>query len=85
MRGSGDIGAWMFGPGVECRGSRVWAVEAGSPAVAQWRRSPDGGSQPWALHVLETDGGRVVHISRFLNLDNELFRALGLPLHPGPR
>jgi RNA polymerase sigma-70 factor (ECF subfamily) len=80
LRGRVDIGAWMLGPGAGCRGSRVMATEAnGSPAVAQWRPTSDGGFSPWALHVLEVEGGRVAHISSFLNLDNELFRVLGLP------
>ena len=82
LRGAGDIGTWMLGPGAGCRGSRVMATEAnGSPAVAQWRPVPTAvGSRPWALHVLEVSGGRVAHISSFLNLDNELFAALGLPV-----
>ena len=76
-----DIGTWMLGPGLGCRGSRVMATEAnGSPAVAQWRPTAGGGFEPWALHVLEVDGGRVAHISSFLNLDPGLFQRLGLPV-----
>jgi RNA polymerase sigma-70 factor (ECF subfamily) len=83
LRGADDIGAWMLGPGQGCRGSRVMATRAnGSPAVAQWRPTPDGGFAPWALHVLEVSDGRVAHISSFLNLDVELFRVLGLPVEP---
>ncbi len=83
LRGPADIGAWMLGPGAECRGSRVLATEAnGSPAVAQWRPTADGGFAPWALHVLEVREGRVAHISSFLDLDDELFRRLGLPVDP---
>jgi RNA polymerase sigma-70 factor, ECF subfamily len=83
LRGSGDIGTWMLGPGSDCRGSRVMATEAnGSPAVAQWRPTADGGFEPWALHVLEVTDGKVAHISSFLNLDNELFLKLGLPVDP---
>jgi RNA polymerase sigma-70 factor (ECF subfamily) len=86
LRGSQDIGTWMLGPGAACRGSRVLATEAnGSPAVAQWRAKPGGGFEPWALHVLEVTDGRVAHISSFLNLDNDLFRRLGLPVDPEPR
>jgi RNA polymerase sigma-70 factor, ECF subfamily len=86
LRGAGDIGTWMLGPGSECRGSRVMATEAnGSPAVAQWRPQPGGGFAPWALHVLEVSDGKVAHISSFLNLDNELFRRLGLPVDPDQR
>ncbi|MCW2634923.1 MAG: polymerase, sigma subunit, family [Blastococcus sp.] len=83
LRGADDIATWMLGPGAGCRGSRVLAVRAnGSPAVAQWRPTADGGYEPWGLHVLEFAGGRVAHISSFLNLDNELFRQLGLPQRP---
>ena len=86
LRGSGDIGTWMLGPGAACRGSRVMATQAnGSPAVAQWRPTADGGFEPWALHVLEVSDGKVAHISSFLNLDNELFLTLGLPLDPEER
>jgi RNA polymerase sigma-70 factor (ECF subfamily) len=86
LRGADDIGTWMLGPGAGCRGSRVMATRAnGSPAVAQWRPLAGGGFTPWALHVLEVDDGRVRHISSFLNLDNELFRRLGLPIDPDER
>jgi RNA polymerase sigma-70 factor (ECF subfamily) len=54
----------------------------GCPAVAQWR--PDGdGFSPWALHVLEVDGGRIRTITSFLDLDSGLFARLGLPASPG--
>jgi RNA polymerase sigma-70 factor (ECF subfamily) len=84
LRGRDDIAAWILGPGRGCRGSRVIATEAnGSPAVAQWRPAPEGGFVPWVLHMLETEGGRGTYISSFLNLDVELFRALGqLPQSP---
>src|SRR5512133_4300340 len=83
LRGADDIATWLLGPGAACRGSRVRAMEAnGSPAVAQWRPRPDGGYEPWALHVLEVADGRVAHVSSFLNLDIDLFRQLGLPENP---
>ena len=80
LRGAGDIATWMLGPGNGCRGSRVFAVEAnGSPAIAQYRPREGGGREPWALHVLEVEDGRIGHISSFLDLDTGLFRLLGLP------
>jgi RNA polymerase sigma-70 factor, ECF subfamily len=83
LRGADDIATWMLGPGAACRGSRVLAMQAnGSPAVAQWKPLDGGGFAPWALHVLEVAEGRVTHISSFLDLDNELFLALGLPVDP---
>ena len=81
LRGSQDIGAWMLGPGAGCRGSVLVQVSAnGSPAVAQYRPRDGGGHEPWALHVLEIEDGRVAHISSFLDHDDTgLFRRLGLP------
>jgi RNA polymerase sigma-70 factor, ECF subfamily len=50
----------------------------GSPALAQYRPRPGGGHEPWALHVLEVEDGRIAHISSFLEVD--LFVLSGLPL-----
>ncbi|MCF6742825.1 sigma-70 family RNA polymerase sigma factor [Blastococcus sp. KM273128] len=80
LRGREDIGTWMLGPGAGCRGSRVIETSAnGTPAFAQYRPAEGGGHVPWGLHVLEIEDGRIAHISSFLNLDCELFAALGLP------
>jgi RNA polymerase sigma-70 factor (ECF subfamily) len=80
LRGRADIGAWMLGPGSECRGSAILPMSAnGSPAFAQYRPREGGGREPWALHVLELRDGRIAHISSFLDLDNDLFARLGLP------
>ena len=80
LRGSADIGTWMRGPGAECRGSRVFLTSAnGTPAVAQYRPRAGGGHEPWGLHVLEIEDGKVAHISSFLDLDSGLFVKLGLP------
>ena len=85
LRGAADIGTWMLGPGLGCRGSRALPVEAnGTVAVAQYRPAEGGGHEPWALHVLELDGDRVAHISSFLELEPGLFERLGLPLTPAP-
>jgi RNA polymerase sigma-70 factor (ECF subfamily) len=80
LRGAEDIGTWMRGPGSECANSRVLPVWAnGSPAVAQYRPRAGGGHEPWGLHVLEIEDGKVAHISSFLDLDSGLFVKLGLP------
>jgi RNA polymerase sigma-70 factor (ECF subfamily) len=50
----------------------------GCPAVAQYRPTADGGHAPWALHVLEIDGGRIRHITSFLDWTTA-FARLGLP------
>jgi RNA polymerase sigma-70 factor (ECF subfamily) len=81
LRGAEDIGTWMQGPGAECRGSKVFPVSAnGTPAVAQYRPRPGGGGhEPWGLHVLEIEDGRIAHISSFLDVGTGLFVKLGLP------
>jgi RNA polymerase sigma-70 factor (ECF subfamily) len=85
LRGAADIGTWMLGPGLGCRGSRALPVEAnGTVAVAQYRPAEHGGHHPWALHVLELRGDRVAHISSFLELEPGLFERLGLPSTPDP-
>jgi RNA polymerase sigma-70 factor, ECF subfamily len=79
LRSAEDIGRWMLGPGEGCRGSRLVQVSAnGSPALAQYRPRAAGGHEPWALHVLEIEDGRIAHISSFLDVD--LFVLSGLPL-----
>ena len=82
LRGSGDIAAWMLGPGHGCRGSRMLPVTAnGAPAFAQYRPSgPGGRHEPFALQVLELSDGHIVAITSFL--DTRLFPTLGLPAHP---
>ncbi len=80
LRGATDIGIWMQGPGAECEGSRLFLTSAnGTPALAQYRPRAGGGHEPWGLHVLEIEGGKVAHISSFLDLGTGLFVNLGLP------
>src|SRR5438105_2774247 len=44
LQGPNDMRTWLLGPGADCRGSRYARIDAnGSPAFAQWRKSPDGG------------------------------------------
>ena len=80
LRGRDDIFAWWFGPGIGCRGSRVVPTVAanGSPAFGQYKPSPDGGYEPWALQVLEISDGRIVEFSFFLDTET-LFPLFGLP------
>jgi RNA polymerase sigma-70 factor (ECF subfamily) len=80
LRGRDDIFAWWFGPGIGCRGSRVIPVmnANGSPAFGQYKPSPEGGYDPWALQVLELSGGRVVELTFFLDTER-LFPLFGLP------
>src|SRR5450755_624890 len=80
LRGRDDILTWWFGPGAGCRGSRVIpALGAnGRPAFGQYKHSPDGGYEPWALQVLEISDGRIVEFTFFLDTET-LFPLFGLP------
>ena len=80
LRGREDIFAWWFGPGIGCRGSRVIPTMTanGSPAFGQYKPSPDGGYEPWALQVLELSEGRIVEFTFFLDTER-LFPLFGLP------
>jgi RNA polymerase sigma-70 factor (ECF subfamily) len=82
LSGRDDVLAWWFGPGIGCRGSRVVPVgyANGSPAFGQFKRSPQGGYDPWALQVLELSGGRIVELTFFLDTE-KIFPLFGLPLH----
>ncbi|MER6397500.1 sigma-70 family RNA polymerase sigma factor [Kitasatospora sp. NPDC001603] len=79
LTGHADIREWMLGPGHGCRGSRLVPVEAnGSPAFGQYRPTPAGGHEPWALIVLEVSAGRITGLTNFLDTDT-LFPLFGLP------
>jgi RNA polymerase sigma-70 factor (ECF subfamily) len=80
LRGRDDIFAWWFGPGIGCRGSRLVATTSanGSPAFGQYKPSPDGGYEPWALQVVELSGDGVHELTFFLDTDT-LFPLFGLP------
>jgi RNA polymerase sigma-70 factor (ECF subfamily) len=81
LSGRDDILAWWFGPGIGCRGSRVIpAISAnGMPTYGQYKPSPDGGHEPWALQVLALSGGRIAEFTFFLDTAR-LFPLFGLPL-----
>jgi RNA polymerase sigma-70 factor, ECF subfamily len=82
LRGHDDMRAWWSGPGIECRGSRLVPVSANdSPAFGQYRPSgPNGRHEPWAVHVLEFRGDRLINLNFFLSVDR-LFPLFGLPPH----
>ena len=85
LSGRDDILTWWFGPGIGCRESRVLpAVSAnGMPTYGQYKPSPVGGHEPWALQVLELSGGRIVEFTFFLDTAR-LFPLFGLPLRLDP-
>src|SRR5436190_15129710 len=85
LRGRDDIFTWWLGPGIGCEGSRVVPAGSanGSPAFGQYKPSPEGGYEPWALQVLELSGGRIVELTFFLETQT-LFPLFGLPLEFSP-
>jgi RNA polymerase sigma-70 factor, ECF subfamily len=80
LRGRDDILTWWFGPGIGCQGSRIVPAGSanGSPAYGQYKPSPDGGFDPWALQVIELVDGRIAEFSFFLDTAT-LFPLFGLP------
>ncbi|CAM5542717.1 DNA-directed RNA polymerase sigma-70 factor [Streptomyces xanthochromogenes] len=70
LRGHDDIVGWMLGVGEVCRGSRLLPTVAnGTPAFAHYHPDPAGGFTPWALMVIETNGGKVSGICSFLDTE----------------
>ena len=80
LQGRDDIFAWWLGPGIGCRGSRVLRTSGanGSPAFGQYKPSPDGGYEPWALQVLEISDDSIAELTFFLDV-GRLFPLFGLP------
>jgi RNA polymerase sigma-70 factor (ECF subfamily) len=80
LQGRADILEWWVGPGGGCRGSRVLPAPSanGSPTFGQYKPSPNGGYDPWALQVLELSAGRIVEFTFFLDTA-PLFPLFGLP------
>jgi RNA polymerase sigma-70 factor (ECF subfamily) len=82
MAGRDNIFSWWWGPGIACKGSRVIpTLDAnGCPAFGQYKPSPSGGYEPWALQVLQLRDGRIAEFTFFLATDT-LFPLFGLPPH----
>ncbi len=80
LSGRADILEWWFGPGIACRGSRVLPAPAanGSPTFGQYKPSPVGGHEPWALQVLELSAEGIAEFTFFLDTET-LFPLFGLP------
>jgi len=79
LRGRGEVAKWFLGHGIGCRGSRLLPIAAnGCPGFAQYRPSPAGGHEPWALQVLEISDGRITALNSFLDTAR-LFPLFGLP------
>ncbi|MFI8338936.1 sigma-70 family RNA polymerase sigma factor [Streptomyces sp. NPDC085639] len=80
MRGVPDIQAWLTGPAIGCRGSRlVPTVANGTPGFGQYRPHATGsGYVPWALQVVEFRDNRISGITAYRDTDR-LFPLFGLP------
>jgi RNA polymerase sigma-70 factor (ECF subfamily) len=79
LRGAEQVRAWFVGHGCGCRGSRLVPVTAnGCPGFGQYRPSPDGGHEPWALQVVEISDGRITALNSFLDTAR-FFPLFGLP------
>jgi RNA polymerase sigma-70 factor (ECF subfamily) len=81
LSGRDDIFTWWLGPGIGCRDSRVIPTMAanGSAAFGQYKPSPQGGHDPWALQVIDIRDGKIGELTFFLATET-LFPLFGLPL-----
>jgi RNA polymerase sigma-70 factor (ECF subfamily) len=82
LQGRDDIFTWWFGPGIGCKGSKLVPVGLvnGMPGWGQFKPSPGGGHEPWALIVPAVSDGRIVELTFFLDTPR-LFPLFGLPDH----
>ena len=81
LSGREDILAWMVGPGIGCKGSKLLPAPNanGTVAFGQYKPSESGsGHDPWALMVVELDGERIGELTYFLDTER-LFPLFGLP------
>lgn len=79
LRGPDEVHRFWLGPAAACRGSRLVRLEAnGSAAFAQYKPGADGARAPWAIHVLDISGGRIVAHDSFLDTAR-LFPVFGMP------
>ncbi|MDF1504388.1 sigma-70 family RNA polymerase sigma factor [Roseisolibacter sp. H3M3-2] len=78
LRGHADIERWMLTYGIGCDGSKLVPVAAcgGTPAFAHYR---DGGATPWAIVLLEVEGGRITSQTSYLDVET-LFPRFGMPM-----
>ncbi|MBB0996013.1 sigma-70 family RNA polymerase sigma factor [Dietzia maris] len=78
LRGSAEIERWWRGPGEVCRNARTITTSAnGRPAVAVYHAAGDQRWEPFAIHVLDSDAGRISAITHFIGAHH--FSEFGLP------
>ncbi|ADB50908.1 sigma-70 family RNA polymerase sigma factor [Conexibacter woesei] len=77
LEGPEQVAPFMLGPGAHCEGSRVLVTSAnGGPAIAIYH-PVENGYEPWAIVVLEMNGGAISGLHHFIY--PELFAEFGLP------
>ena len=80
IQGRDDVGAWMLGPGIGCKGSTLIPIDVnGTAGYASYKPAPSGRLEPWAIQVIEVSGGRITAHHNFIG--TELFERFGLPPH----
>jgi RNA polymerase sigma-70 factor, ECF subfamily len=80
LQGRDDVGDWMLGPGIACKGSRLVPIDVnGTAGYASYKPAPSGRLEPWAIQVIEVADGRIVGHHNFIGA--ELFAHFGLPPH----
>jgi RNA polymerase sigma-70 factor (ECF subfamily) len=80
LQGPASIRAWLNGPGIGCRGSKLVPLAVnGLPAFAQYRFDAARGFFAWAVLVLELDGDRITGWNAYLDVE-KLFPRFGLAL-----
>jgi len=80
LQGPADVSTWWVGPGADCAGSRLLPVMAnGVPGYGQYRVTPDGRYEAWAIQMVELRGDRIIGLNSFLDTA-AMFPQFGLPL-----
>ncbi len=78
LQGPVEVGRWLLGPGIGCRGSRLLATRAnGCAAFASYRPAGPGRHEPFSIQVVEVADAKISTIHNFLY--PELFASFGFP------
>jgi RNA polymerase sigma-70 factor, ECF subfamily len=83
LQGREELAAWMLGPGIGCKGSRLIPLEVnGTAGFASYKPAPSGRLEPWSIQVIEVADGEIVAQHNFIGA--ALFEQFGLPPHLDP-
>ena len=79
VRGPEEIGRFMLGHGIGCKGSRtvIGPMVNGAVSFGQYKPAGPGRWEPWSFTVLETADGAITGLHHFL--DTSSFERFGLP------